>query len=201
MAGILRQFGIKDTSISPHLLARIMQTKQGVTTTVVGVIGEGSAKEVVSNWSSPFEGESLGGHFQKIGGMIKVTTGIDLTTKSALASEQVWQGNQPHAFNLTLAFYALNDPVNEVEEAIKALEKMMLPELNLTGFGYNKDNLGHDPGVVTVMIGGKQIQTECVLTSLSSPLDSRKTKDGHMVRADVSLMIETKQMINYSAII
>ncbi|HEN20863.1 MAG TPA: hypothetical protein ENN86_02515 [Desulfobacteraceae bacterium] len=197
----MRQFGNKDNSISPYLKARIIQNRQGIITTVVGVIGEGSSKEVVSNWQSPFEGESLGGHFQKIGGIIKVTTGTDITTKSSLASEQVWQGNQPHSFNLSLSFYALNDPVNEVEEAIKALEKMMLPELNLTGLGYSTETLGRDPDVVTVKIGEKQVQTDCVLTNLSVPLDGRRTKDGHLVRADVSLMIETKQMLNYSAII
>lgn len=200
MSGALRQLGNNDNTVSPYLKAWIKQTKKGMSTLVTGLIAEGTSKEIVSNWQSPFEGESLGGHFQKIGGLIKVLTGTDFTTQPSLASEQVWQGNQPHAFTLALTFYALTNPAIEVTGAIDALEQMMLPELNLTGIGYEDGMFGKDPGVVTVCIAGKQIKTDCVLTNLSVPLDRQRTKEGHLIRADVNLMIESKQMLNYSVL-
>ena len=193
MAGQFTSLGNADSDISEYLKAWIKQDRGGVNTVVCGVIGEGTSKELVSNWESPFDGESLGGHFKKVGGVIEYVTGAGLTSKTTLASRQTWQGNEPHTFNLVLVFYALSNAANEVSAPIAALERMMSPEINAVM------PAGRTPLPVTLNIGRNAIMTDCVITNMSVPLDQQKTKDGHLVRAEVNLQIETIEMVNLSA--
>jgi len=176
--------GNNDPSVSQYLKAWI---KQG-NVQVCGVIGEGTTKEVAANWNSPFEGDSLGGMFQKAGGVLQIATGM--TSKSKLASQQVWEGNQPYVFNLVLSFYALADAKREVMDPLRELEKMIAPQVNDVMPG------GRIPQPVWVNIGRNAVYGNCLITSLSIPLDKEKTKDGYLVRADVNLQIETKAMLN-----
>ena len=116
--------GNNDSRVSEHLKAWVMQND----TSVCGVIGEGTTREVQANWNSPFEEDSIGGKFQKIGGVFQFATGM--TSKGKMASQQIWEGNRPHVFNLVLKFYALYDARREVMDALRALEEMAAPEVN-----------------------------------------------------------------------
>ncbi len=165
----------------------------GAEDTVVGVIGEGTTKEIVSNWESPFEDSSLGSMFQKAGGAVQKVTG--LTSLTTLASTQVWGGNEPYLVDLVLKLYALADPWQEVEGAILALERMAAPEVNMFLPG------GRVPESVIVQIGRHFTFQDFYLKSISIPLDKERTNmmnGGYLRRADVNVQIGTIQMVNRS---
>ncbi|MFA5618461.1 MAG: hypothetical protein WDK95_16735 [Syntrophorhabdaceae bacterium] len=184
----LSAIGNNDPSVSPYLKAWVIQGN----TCVCGVIGEGTSQEIIANWNSPFEEDSLGGRFQKVGGLVQYVTGQ--TSKGKLASQQIWEGNRPHTFNLSLKFYALADAKKEVMDPIKALEKMIAPQVNAVAPG------GRIPFPVDINIGRIALYSDCVIASMTAPLDKEKTKDGYLVRATVELQIETMTMLNQTDI-
>ncbi len=179
--------GNNDPAVSPYLKAWI---KQG-NVCVCGVIGEGASKDIVANWNSPFEQDTLGGQLAKIGGVLQIATGK--TSKNKLSSEQVWEGNRPHTFNLPLKLYALTDAKKEVMDALRELEKMLAPEVD-------KWVCGSPPQIVSINIGRGAIYTDCLITNMSVPLDGPRTKEGYLIRTAVTLQIETKSMLNRSDI-
>lgn len=163
----------------------------GATDTVLGVIGEGTSKEIVANWESPFEDSSLGSMFKKVGGAVQKITGK--TSLTTLASTQVWGGNEPYLFDLVLKFYALANPWAEVEGAILALEKMMAPEVNMVMPG------GRVPQPVIIHVGANTIVQECYLKNMSIPLDKERSHGGgYLMRTDVNLQVGTIKMVNRS---
>jgi hypothetical protein len=180
--------GNNDPSVSPYLKTWI---KQG-NVLVCGVTGEGTSKEITANWNSPFEEDSIGGHFQKVGGLLQYQTGR--TSKSKLASVQIWEGNRPHMFSLVLRFYALADAKAEVMNPLRELEKMLSPEV------YRAAPNGRIPQPVWINIGRNAIYGDCILASMSVPLDKEKTPEGYLVRAETTLQVETKTMMNRSEI-
>lgn len=175
--------GNADTTVSDHLKAWVVGEHVGV----VGLIGEGTSLEVVANWNSPFEGDSLGSLFQKPAGLVQAKTGT--TSLCALASHQIWEGNQPYLFNLVLKFHAHHDPEQEVETPIRELEKMMAPDVHQIMPG------GRIPKPVKINIGRKRLYDQCVLTNMSVPMDKEKDKNGNLIRAEISLQVETLEMI------
>lgn len=181
--------GNNDPSVSPYLKVWVIQSQPGGGAIgVCGVIGEGTSQEIIANWNSPFEEDSLGGGFQKTGGIIQAATGM--TSKGEFQSTQIWEGNRPHTFNLSLKFYALADAKKEVMDPIKALEKMIAPQVNAVAPG------GRIPAPVDINIGRIALYSNCVIASMTAPLDKEKTKDGYLVRATVELQIETKTMLS-----
>ena len=185
----LKIVGNNDPRVSPFLKAWI---RQGLTC-VCGVIGEGTSKEIVANWNSPFEQDTIGGKFQKVGGILQIES--QRTSKSKLASHQVWEGNRPHVFNLVLKFYALSDARKEVSLPLMALETMMAPEVAEI-FGV----AGRVPQPVDINVGRSCLYRNCVIQSMTVPLDKERTGDGHLVRAETTLQIETLTMLNRSDI-
>ena len=202
--------GVTDERLSPYHKVWIMQGN----TCVVGVIGEGTSKSVQANWSQPLQGDSVGNKLQKSGGLLQAETG--LTTETTLSSTQIWSGNQPHSFSITLTLYALDNPANEVEGAISALERMQAPDLNGTfpispsaiadyfsSEGSENDGdgkIGRIPGEVVLNIGRTVIYEECIIQSVSVPLDGPKSPTGHLMSAEVSLEISTKTLLNVDKI-
>jgi hypothetical protein len=186
--------GNNDKAVSPYLKTWINQDIDGVDTTVCGVTGEGTSKEMSASWNSPFEGENIGSMAEKTAGLVQTTT--DMTSITTLNSRQVWGGNMPTQFNIALQFYALTDPQTEVMDPLIALSKMMSPQVSesLPSPG------SRIPGTVAINIGRNAIYQDCVIASISSPYDSEKNKDGLFVRAEVSLQIQTIQMLNRSEI-
>jgi len=185
-------FGNADTRLSAHLKCHLIQEFGAETLCVVGVIGEGTTKEIVANWESPFEDSSLGSMFKKVGGAVQKTT--DMTSLTTLASTQVWGGNEPYLFDLVLKLYALFDPWMEVEGALKALEKMMAPEVNKAMPG------GRVPQRVMVELGGRMMLPDSFVKSLSIPLDAERSADGRMMRCTVNIQIGSIKMQNRSDI-
>lgn len=199
-----RVVGNNDPKISQYLKVWI---KQG-NTCVVGVIGEGTAKELTANWNSAFEGDSVGSKYSKAGGVIQSGVAADSTTGmtsiTTLSSRQVWEGNQPHSHSVTLRLYALSDPKTEVEDAIMELEMMVAPEVNAVSpvgnpFG-DANAVGRAPSSVLLNIGRNVVVSGCVIESLSVPLDGPRNRDGYRMSVDVQLSINTEAMINRSQI-
>jgi len=161
-------FGNADKQLSAHLKCHLIQDFGSEILCVVGVIGEGTTKEIVANWESPFEDTNLGSMFKNVGGMIQKIT--DLTSLSTLSSTQTWGGNEPYLFDLALHFYALSDPWMEVEGAIKALEKMAAPEVHEEMPG------GRVPQPVMIELGGRMSLPDSFIKSLSIPLDAEQAR-------------------------
>ena len=184
--------GNADKKVSPYLKCWI---KQG-NVCVVGVIGEGTSKEIQVNWNSPFEDDTIGGKFSKLGGLIQHLTGA--TSKTLLASTQVWEGNQPHQFNLALKFYALVDAKKEVMDPIRHLERMLAPNVNdaLPFGGFREVGAGRIPNPVWINIGRNALYGPCLIVGMTQPLDKEKTKDGYLIRCEVNLQVETARMLN-----
>ncbi len=181
--------GNRDSKVSPFLKAWIMQG----TTCVVGLIGEGTSRELSALWGQPFMADSLGTSFSKAGALTQI--GSQRTSMTTFNSRQVWQGNGPHTFTLSLVFYALSDAKAEVMDAIAALEEMMTPDINQNLPG------GRIPQPVMINIGRNAILSDCIIKSMSTPLDGERTKQGHLVRATVALQIETLEMVNLDKIV
>jgi len=157
---------------------------------VVGYLGEGTSKEIVSNWDAPFADTSLESKFRQLTGLVRTVT--DKTSLTQLNSRQVWAGNQPYTFNLVMKFRAFSDPLNEVEKAIEALEIMMAP--NIQG-EYTPSLNSRVPQPVQINFGRRQLLTDCCIRSMSVPQDKERDKNGYLIRADVSLIVETLQSI------
>lgn len=188
--------GNNDPAVSQHLKTWIMQGDK----TVCGVTGEGTAKEITVNWDSPFEGEDVGSRFKTASGITQALSGA--TSITTLNTRQIWNGNRPTSFSLTMLFYALADPKAEVMDALQLLEEMASPQLNagspisianlFNGIsGDTSLDIGRVPELVTVCIGRKAIYPECVIESISQPLDREVTKDGLLIRAEVQLQVST----------
>lgn len=181
--------GTNDPTISDHLKAYV-RGEDGPT--VVGIIGEGSSRELTALWESPFENDTPGSFFSKGAGLAQIETGK--TSKSTLNTTQVWSGTTPHNFNLVLEFYAVSDAYSAVQAAVIELEKMAAPEMN------EKTPLGRIPPTVTLRVGRQIIYPECVITSVSRDLDGPISRDGYPLRGSVTLQIETQSTVNQSDI-
>lgn len=203
--------GNADEAVSPHLKVWI---KQG-NVWVVGLIGPGTSRQMQANWNSPFEQSNVGSMFEKTAGLAQVVTGK--TTITTLSSTQVWEGNRPHSFNLVLIFYALRDAWREVMQPLISLEEMMAPEVSAgeqkeIGTTWESVKIatsellasvkpgGGIPLPVMLNIGRRSIIDNCVIENMQAPLDKERTKEGYLVRAEVTLSIATKTMLNKASI-
>lgn len=180
--------GTNDPTLSDHLKVFI-QTADAL---VVGIIGEGSARELTSLWEAPFENDTPGSMFSKLGGMAQMGTGR--TSMTTLNSTQVWGGTTPLSFSLTVEFYAVNDAYNEVQAAVIELEKAASPELN------NATPWGRVPEQVSINVGRQIIYPECVITSISKNLDGPIGRDGYPLNGEAQLQIQAIGTVNKSDI-
>lgn len=202
--GSLQLYGNADKKVSPYLKAWIAQpdAESKISICVVGLIGPGTSRSLQANWNSPFEGSNLGGMFEKTGGLLQATT--EKTSVTTLSSTQIWEGNRPHTFNLTLSFYAIDDAQKEVMFPLRELERMMGPNVQAgdPSAGGAMELLksaipgGRIPLPVILNIGRRMVVPNCVIESMSVPLDKERTKEGYLVRADATLSISTKVMLN-----
>jgi len=186
---MLTEWGNADTALSAYLKCHLIQDFEGEILCVVGMIDEGTSKEIVANWESPFEDSSIGSMFKKVGGMVQKIT--DLTSLSTFSSVQTWGGNEPYLFDLALKFYALYDPWREVEGAMMALEKMIAPEVSEILPG------GRVPQPVMIELGRMSLP-DSYIKSLSMPIDKERDKNGRLIRASVSMQIGSIKMQNRS---
>lgn len=180
--------GTNDPSLSIHLKALVDTGEE----TVVGIIGEGSTRELASLWESPFENETAGSYFSKIGGIIQAKS--SMTSKSVLNTTQIWSGTTPLTFSLTLEFYAVSNPANEVLAAVIALEKAASPEMRENTPG------GRVPDTVGLNVGRQIIYPECVITQVSKQLDGPISRDGYPLQGQVTLTLQTLASVNKSSI-
>ena len=189
--------GTNDPTLSDHLKAFI-QTSDAL---IVGIIGEGSSRELTSLWESPFANDTAGSYFSKQGGLIQAGAmeglGIEggRTSRGALNTTQVWSGTTPHDFNLVLELYATTDAYSQVQAAFIELEKAAAPEL-LGGMMPG----GRIPQEVTLNAGRQIIYPRCVITSVSRQLDGPISRDGYPLRGSVTLQMQTMTTVNQSDI-
>lgn len=169
-------------------------------TTVVGYIGEGAAKTLTSNWTSPFESDTLGnvGGASRVAGLGQAAqSGEDsgkLTTVTQHNSVMVWEGTTAPSLNIPIYFQAYADAKKEVHDAIKALEIMASPELDKYLPG------GRTPQLVVIDVGRRFKITNALLTEVVSELDAPRTRDGYMTRNTVTLAVTPDRMVNASQI-
>lgn len=186
--------GTNDPSLSDHLKAFI-KTDGAM---VVGIIGEGSSRELSAMWESPFENDTPGSAFSKVSGLLQAgKMGMEkgTTSKSTLNTTQVWSGTLPLSFTLVLELYAVSDPYSEVLAAVVELEKAASPQLNeMTPFGRRPES------EIGLSVGRQIIYPECVITSISKQLDGPVSRDGYPLRAQVNLQLQTIATINSSDI-
>jgi hypothetical protein len=180
--------GNQDSAVSPYLKTWISDGS----TVVCGVTGEGTSKDIQANWDSPFEGEDVGSKFEKTGGVAQALS--NQTSKSTFSSIQIWNGNRPTQFNVVLQLYALSNPEVEVKQALIALEQMVSPQVKDVSPG------GRIPNRVVINIGRRAIYPECVIESVSVPMDKEVDSQGRLIRAEVTLQVATLKMLNRSDI-
>lgn len=200
----LNFYGNADEKVSPYLKAWIAQPDKDskISTLVIGLIGPGTSRSLQANWNSPFEQSNLGGMFEKVGGMLQAAS--QETSVTTFSSTQIWEGNRPHSFNLVLSLYALKDAYKEVMAPLKELEKMMGPNIaaGSEGDGAVMEFLksakpgGRIPQPVIINIGRRMLIPNCVIENISAPLDGPRTAEGYLVKADITLSIATKTMLN-----
>lgn len=199
--------GVLDKSIS---LALLVWVKQG-DRMVVGIIGPGTSRTLTSKWDSPLENSNLGSNISdKVAGAAQALTGM--TSITTFSSTQIWQGNLPLKFSLNLIFIAQSNAVTEVMQPLQWLEEFASGSINgvvpvnakeaaKLFLGQGGDNImGRIPGTVTLNIGKKIIVPNCVIESITIPLDKEKDADGNLIRAEVQLDIQTKTSITRTKI-
>jgi hypothetical protein len=201
---VLTVYGNSDSKVSKYLKAWIAQPDKEakISTMVVGVIGPGTSRSLQANWTSPFEQSNVGGMFEKLGGIAQAKSGN--TSVTTFSSTQIWDGNRPSSFNLNLQFYAINNAYLEVMAPLRELEKMMGPIISASSasdsaiVAFAKDNTpgGRIPLPVILCIGRRMYVQNCVIENMTVPLDKERTSGGDLIRADVTLQISTKVMLN-----
>lgn len=211
--GGLKVYGNADEKVSPYLKVWIAQPdkENKINSVVCGLIGQGTSRALQANWTSPFEQSNLGSTFEKLSGVAQEMSG-GRTSITTLSSTQIWEGNRPHTFTLNVGFYALKNALAEVMQPLKELEMMMGPNIK-AGLQDNPNAIqkvismaesaipaGRIPLPVILNIGRRMMIPNCVIESMSVPLDKERTKEGYLVRAEVSLTICTKAMLNKEGI-
>lgn len=180
--------GTNDPTLSDHLKVFIQTSDE----LVVGIIGEGSTRELTSLWEAPFQNDTPGSMFSKAGGIAQMAVGR--TSMTTLNSTQVWGGTTPLNFTLTVEFYAVNNAYNEVQAAVIELEKAASPELN------NVTPFGRVPEQISINVGRQIIYPECIITSVSKNLDGPIGRDGYPLTGEVQLQIQAIGTVNKSDI-
>jgi len=195
--------GVLDASINEVLKVWVKQGQRGV----CGIIGQGTSRTLTAKWDSPLEQTN-------VGSQSSVSTVADggqalkgKTTVTTFSSTQIWQGNMPLKFSLSLVLFAQSDAVSEVMRPLQWLEEFASGNVNGTvpinpkaavGLA-NGDAFGRIPDTVTLNLGRKIIVPNCVIENISIPLDKEKDGNGNLIRCTVQLDIQTKTMLGNQA--
>lgn len=180
----MAQIGNNDTSLSP---ARKCWLTDGETT-ICGVWGSGTSINIVANWESPFTGMTPGQVKEKLGAFFQAASGGSLFTVQN--SRQTWVSNEPTQITLEMKFYALEDPVTEVMDPLRYLEKFIAPGVKAY-WGWGEIAKG-----LTLTIARKRMYDNLVLKSVSVPFDTEVNSSGDFVRATVTLELSTLTMVS-----
>lgn len=201
MAGIIPEL----YGISPFLCAWVTSAKGAA---VCGLIGQGTTRSIAAEWDAPLTDTNLGSQpelqktaavLQTLGGMTSITT---------FSTTQIWNGNKPLKFNLVLEFFAKNDAVSQVMDALQMLEEFASPQVNAKSpvdfkrvfTGDISGSAGRAPGSVSIDLGRKMIYANCVIESVNIGVDKEKDKSGNLIRAQATLDVQTQTMLNASDI-
>ncbi len=167
---------------------------------VCGVIGQGTSMSLTAKWDAPLENSNAGNApgKEKLSAVLQASTGQ--TSITTFSSTQIWGGNSPTKFNLVLDFFAWDDADKQVMKPLQYL--MMFASSNLKGTvpflpsSGDASKEGRIPDRVTINVGRKLIIPECVIESVSFPIDKERTSKGQLIRASATLDIQTLTMLN-----
>lgn len=176
---------------------------------VVGVIGQGTSRSLTAKWDAPLEQTNAGsdGAVEKLAGAIQAKSGN--TSITTFSTTQIWGGNSPLKFNLVLDFFALYDAQKQVMLPMQRLEEFASPDVKgyspfepgfiskLADSNTNGGNkTGRIPSRVSINVGRKMIFPECVIESVTMPIDKERDSKGNLIRAQITLDIQTLVMLN-----
>lgn len=174
---------------------------------VVGIIGQGTSRSLAAKWDAPLEQTNAGsdGAVEKASGAAQALSGN--TSITTFSTTQIWGGNNPLKFNLVLDLFAWDDAVTQVMQPLQWLEEFASPDVKgmspfniKDAFAAGKSGTGRIPDRITLNVGRKIIMPECVIESVSAPIDKERDKNGNMIRAQVTLDIQTLVMLNKDVI-
>lgn len=193
-----RVVGFTSQKISGYVKAWIMQGD----VCVCGLIDEGTARELQSNWDSPFEGANADGtSFATAAALAQTYKGITTVTK--FNSQQIWKGSQPQGFPVTVNFIAMKSARDEVTKALIALEQFASANLNERSPAENLSiseadqiKLGKPPEGVMLNVGRNVLYDKCKIESVSTPISGPVDANGHLLHATVTLSIQSDTSLN-----
>lgn len=180
---------------------------------VVGVIGQGTSRTLTASWDAPLEQSNAGaqGGLEKIGAFLQSSSSA--TSITTFSTTQIWGGNKPLTFNIALELFAWDDAYAQVMQPLRWLEEFASPNVNgyspfepdfvsklASGKEGDGNKTGRIPMRVALNIGRRMIIPECVIESVTMPIDKEKDSKGNLIRAQVTLGIQTLTMLNQDAI-
>ncbi|EPT8338454.1 hypothetical protein ASU80_20430 [Enterobacter hormaechei subsp. xiangfangensis] len=158
---------------------------------VVGYIGEGASAQLSANWTSAYEGDSVGSVAGET--LANITQSLSNNTSiTRLNSLVVWQGSQPFEFILPIYLHARYDANIEVNAAIAALCAMQAPELN------DITPAGRRPYPCVLDIGRRFKIVDVVIRDVQFELDAPRTAEGFYTHNNVSLQCSAMAVTNRS---
>lgn len=163
--------------------------------TVIALLSPDAQLSLTNQWQSPFSGDSIGGSgmLDRVSGLAQVHT--QMTSKTALTSQMIWEGAEPPSIDLTLQFIAISDAAHEVERPIAYLRQFATADLRADLPIGTDGKLGRIPSPITVNIARKLIM-KMVIHNVSYNLHAPKTRDGLYAYNTVTLTVSPLQMIN-----
>lgn len=169
--------------------------KQG-DTCVVGLIGQGTSRELTQSWQSPFTSDSLQSKLAGGAGMGKaIGRGAEMMGAKLVAkinTRKVWESSElEHPLVLHFFCHPGSGSAKEcVSDPIQALEEMSSAELSELIPG------GRQPQGISLYLCRKYFFEDCRITNVSTPFDVEKDKNGDMLRATVNLGVTPFQMLD-----
>ena len=180
---------------------------------VVGVIGQGTSRTLTASWDAPLEQSNAGNQsgLEKISSFLQA--GTSATSITTFSTTQIWGGNKPLTFNVVLNLFAWDDAYGQVMQPLQWLEEFASPDVkgysafepnfisNIIGSSTNDGNkTGRIPKRIILNLGRRMIVPECIIESVSAPIDGEKDSYGNLIRSQVTLGIQTLTMLNGDAI-
>jgi hypothetical protein len=195
MAGSQSDRQNRENYFSSNFLVFIKSTFNGV---VVGRLPEEISMQLSSEWDTPL----LSSGVSPV--EVLLQEGLGKSTKTQLASAQVWSGSAPIDITIPLEFYADKDPRKEVIQPIINLTKMALPRKS----GDTKGGLFTPPGprifrkntrkfsklsdLINIDIGNFMNFNKVIITSVNPTFTTRDmTQNGKPLKSSCEITFRT----------
>lgn len=178
--------------------------------TIRGLLQDNIDIKTTAQWS-PLSAANFG---TKIATEVtQLVSGRTLVTK--WGSRQVWMGTSPLDFTINLRFEAINDPVNEVLEPCRELQRMILPYTKgkygdkflmfppgpLAVGGIRKALGASDEGeIISIRIGKLLRMSRVVIRDINHTFMNRFEEGGNPVSANVAIHFQTFEVLTKNSL-